>query len=172
MHKLTSTPPREFNHHNTSFSHTFSQSTTPLYHTLTSHSNSISPSTTLSAKMVKVYKNQYLSEKQCQKAYAAYALNIDNRWFDVKFGTVGEPYEIIGANKSFRSGINGVIFRTMTMKTTDVKFRVVVYRGESVKYVQDSFELDVGNKMEILKVMRERATGGKQEKVFYVEDQA
>jgi len=60
----------------------------------------------------------------------------------------------------------------MTMKTTDGKFRVVVYRGEGVKYVQDSFELDGDNKMEILKVMRKRATGQKQEKVFYVEDQA
>jgi hypothetical protein len=64
-----------------------------------------------------------------------------------------------GVNKSSRSGIKGVIFRTVTMKTTNNKSRVVVYRGEGVKYVQDSFELDSGNKYEVVRVMRERATG-------------
>jgi hypothetical protein len=47
-------------------------------------------------------------------------------------------HKIIGANKSYRSGVNGVIFRTVTMKTTEVKSMWVVYRGEGVKYMQDS----------------------------------
>jgi hypothetical protein len=52
-----------------------------------------------------------LTEKERQKAYAAYAINIDARWFDVTFTGPGE-------NKFYRSGINGVIFRTVTMKKT------------------------------------------------------
>jgi hypothetical protein len=79
---------------------------------------------------VKVIKRKFLTEKECQKAYAAYAINIDARWFDVTFTGPGETHEIIGANKSYRSGTNGVILRTVTMKTTEGKLRAVVYRGE------------------------------------------
>jgi hypothetical protein len=83
-----------------------------------------------------------MTGKICQKGYAAYAINIDAHWFDVTFTGPGETHEIIGANKSYRSGINGVIFRTVTMKTTEGKYRVVVYCGEGVKYRQDSLELE------------------------------
>jgi hypothetical protein len=58
---------------------------------------------------VNVIKGKFLTRKECQKAYAAYAVNIDARWFDVTFTGPGEMHEIIGANKSYRSGINGVI---------------------------------------------------------------
>ncbi|KAH0345808.1 hypothetical protein KCU83_g7649, partial [Aureobasidium melanogenum] len=113
--------------------------------------------------MVKVHKNKFLTEGECKKAYAAYATNIELRWVEVKFGNIGDSCEMIGANKSYKSGINGVFFRTVTMACTNGKFKVSVYRGEGVKYVQDSSEIDIGTKEEVLKVMRERATGEKQE---------
>jgi hypothetical protein len=85
------------------------------------------------SNQVKVIKGKFLTEKECQTAFAAYALNIDARWFDVVFTNAGEMHEIIGASKSYRFGMNGVIFRTVTMNTTEGKYRVVVYRGEGVK---------------------------------------
>jgi hypothetical protein len=120
---------------------------------------------------VKVIEGKFLTKKECQKTYAAYAMKIDSKWFDVVLTSPGETHGIIGANKSYRSGIDGVIPRTITMKTTEWKFRVVVYRGEGVKYIQGSFELGVSHKQEVLRVLRERATGAVQEKVFYVENE-
>jgi hypothetical protein len=83
-------------------------------------------------------------------------LNIDPRWFDVVFTCPDETHEIIGANKSYRSGVNGylVMFRIVTTKTFDGKFRVIIYGGEGVKYIQDAFELDVGHKQEVLRVLK------------------
>jgi hypothetical protein len=82
------------------------------------------------SNQVKVIKGKFPTEKECQNAYAAYALNIDARWFDVVSTHPGEMHEIIGASKSYRSGIIGAISRTVTMKTTEGKYRVVVWRGE------------------------------------------
>lgn len=120
---------------------------------------------------VKVQKGQYLTEKQGREDYALYALNIDPRWCDAIFGAPGESFEMTGINKSYKSGIKGVIFRTVTMKTSNEKYRVVIYRGEGAKYVQDSFESDTPNNYEVVRIMRERATGEAQEKVFLVEDE-
>lgn len=47
----------------------------------------------------------------------------------------------------------------MTMRTTDGKYKMWVYRGRGEKYLHDTFEVEVGTKEEALKVMIERATG-------------
>jgi hypothetical protein len=91
-------------------------------------------------------QRKILDREAISKVYAYYALNIDARWFDVVFSGPDKTHEIIGANKSYRSGISGVISRTVTMKTTGGKFRIVVYRGERVKYVQELIDLEVGHK--------------------------
>ena len=47
----------------------------------------------------------------------------------------------------------------MTMRTTDQKNKVWVYRGKGTKYLQDTFEIDEPTAEEFVKVMLERATG-------------
>jgi hypothetical protein len=47
----------------------------------------------------------------------------------------------------------------MTMVTSDVKFKVWVFRGKGEKYQQDYFGVEVPNREEVVRVMLERATG-------------
>jgi hypothetical protein len=47
----------------------------------------------------------------------------------------------------------------MTMRTTDHKNKVWVYRGKGTKYLQDTFDIDEPTPEEFVKVMLERATG-------------
>jgi hypothetical protein len=47
----------------------------------------------------------------------------------------------------------------LTMRTTDNKNKVWVYRGRGTKYLQDTFDIDEPTKEEFLRVLLERATG-------------
>jgi hypothetical protein len=47
----------------------------------------------------------------------------------------------------------------MTMVTSDGKFEVPVFRGTGEKYQQDCFKVEIPTREEVVRVMRERATG-------------
>ncbi|KAG9754317.1 hypothetical protein KCU86_g12918, partial [Aureobasidium melanogenum] len=71
---------------------------------------------------------------------------------------VGEPVDIHGDNKSLKSKRN-ITCHSVSMRTSNGKNKVWVYRGSGTKYLQDNFEVPEGTKEEALKIMLERATG-------------
>jgi len=71
---------------------------------------------------------------------------------------VGVHMDVHGDKKSFKTEKN-ITSRSVTMNTTDGKWKVWVYRDSSFKWQQDTFEVQEGTKEEFLRVMLERATG-------------
>ncbi|CAD0086639.1 unnamed protein product [Aureobasidium vineae] len=103
--------------------------------------------------------NKIISTADAKELYAQYAKNIDIRFLQVTFtGTVGDSVDVHGDSKSIRSKRN-ITCHSVTMRTTDGKNRLWVYRGPGTKYLQDTFELPDGTKEEALRIMIERATG-------------
>ncbi|KAH0360418.1 hypothetical protein KCU65_g9407, partial [Aureobasidium melanogenum] len=104
--------------------------------------------------------NEPISKSEAQEIYALYAQNIDIRWLQVSFtGPVGEPMDIHGDSKSVQSGKRNITCHSVSMRTSDGKNKVWVYRGAGTKYVQDIFEVPAGTREETLRIMLERATG-------------
>jgi hypothetical protein len=91
------------------------------------------------------------------KGYAEYALNIPDKGFSVFFN-LREAVDAHGDRKS-GSESKGVFYRTQTMTTSAGTYRVVVYRGNGTRYPQDDFFVDLDTPDEVLRVMRQRATG-------------
>ncbi|KAH0354286.1 hypothetical protein KCU81_g1530, partial [Aureobasidium melanogenum] len=104
--------------------------------------------------------NKPISTSDAQKIYAQYAKNIDIRFLQVNFsGSVGQPMDVHGDKKSVKSGKHNITCHSVSMRTSDGKNKVWVYRGAGTKYVQDIFEVPEGTEEETLKIMLERATG-------------
>ncbi|CAD0099714.1 unnamed protein product [Aureobasidium mustum] len=109
--------------------------------------------------MARTTTNKPISNAEAQKLYALYAKNIDVCFLQVTFsGPVGEPMDIHGDNKSVKSKRN-ITCHSVSMRTSDGKNKVWVYRGSGTKYLQDTFEVPDGTKEETLRIMLERATG-------------
>jgi hypothetical protein len=98
-----------------------------------------------------------ISTSDAKKLYALYAKNIDVEHLQVTFNDA-QPLEVHGACRSVSSKY-GVSLHCLTMRTTDNKNKVWVYRGRGTKYLQDTFDIDEPTKEEFLRVMLERATG-------------
>ncbi|KAG9579644.1 hypothetical protein KCU77_g12383, partial [Aureobasidium melanogenum] len=94
--------------------------------------------------MARTSTNKPISDSEAQKLYA--------------HAPVGEPVDIHGDNKSLKSKRN-ITCHSVSMRTSNGKNKVWVYRGSGTKYLQDNFEVPEGTKEEALKIMLERATG-------------
>ncbi|KAK6008170.1 hypothetical protein QM012_000073 [Aureobasidium pullulans] len=98
------------------------------------------------------------TSKKLKNSYAQYAQNIDIRWLQVDFTAVGTPMDVHGDNKS-QSGTDHTDCHSVSMRTSDGKNKVWVYRGPGIGDMLDTFEVPDGTKEETLRIMLERATG-------------
>jgi hypothetical protein len=100
-----------------------------------------------------------MNANRAKVAYSLYAKNIDVKILQADFhGAIGETIDVHGDKKSFRTKDN-ITFHSTTMRTSDGKFKVWVYRGPDYNWLQDTFEIKEPTNEEFLKVLLERSTG-------------
>jgi hypothetical protein len=108
----------------------------------------------------KFTSNTPMNVNESFKNYAIYAKNINPSDLTTDFsGKPGEKKKVHGDKKSVKSVGPQVVFHSMTMVTTDGKFKVWVFRGKGEKWQQDCFEVEIPTREEVVRVMLERATG-------------